>query len=63
VLIGKYRIDNIVEANITWVSRGSQEQFHVVSVARSFNGQMATGTAIKGVSGVQSLARRLCGSQ
>jgi len=27
VLIGKYRVDNIVEANITWVSRGSKEQF------------------------------------
>jgi hypothetical protein len=27
VLIGKYRVDNIVEANITWVSRDSKEQF------------------------------------
>jgi hypothetical protein len=27
VLIGKYRVDNIVEANITWVSRDSKELF------------------------------------
>ncbi len=60
MLIGKYRVDNLVEANITWVSRGSKEQFHVVSVAKSFNGWMATGTAIRGVNGVLS-TRRLRG--
>jgi hypothetical protein len=58
VLIGKYRIDNIVEANFTWVSRGSKEQFHVVSVARSFNGGWLMGTALGGVSGVLSSTRR-----
>ena len=61
MLIGKYRVDNIVEANITWVSRGSKEQFYVVSVARSFNGWMATDTAIRWVNGVLSRTRRLRG--
>ncbi len=55
VLIGKYRVDNIVEANFTWVSRGSKEQFNVVSVVRSFNGRMATGTTIREVRSVREL--------
>ena len=58
MLIGKYRVDNLVEANMTWVSRGSKEQFYVVSVARSFNGWMATDTAMRWVNGVLSRTRR-----
>ena len=50
-------LSNIVEANITRVSEGSKEQFNVVSVARSFNGRTATGTAIREVNSVRELHR------
>ena len=55
LVVSVYRVDNLVEANITWVSRGSQELFNVVPVAESPNGPTATATVSeKGERGISS---------